>query len=29
MTGPVDVTEDTGPQGDEILDPQDEIQDAG
>jgi hypothetical protein len=29
MTGPVDVTEDTGPQGDEILDPRDEIQDAG
>ncbi len=29
MTGPVDVTEDTGAQGDEILDPRDEIQDAG
>jgi hypothetical protein len=29
MTGPVDVTDDTGVEGDEILDPQDEIQDAG
>ncbi len=29
MTGPVDVTEDTGVEGDEILDPADEIQDAG
>jgi len=29
MTGPVDVTDDTGAEGDEILDPADEIQDAG